>query len=300
MNTRIVFAGSPQVAVPYLTALVASEFDVISVVTREDSPQGRKRTVTPTPVATAAVELGIPVIKANTLRDVDIPTADLGIVVAYGGLVPERLLESPTHGWMNVHFSVLPEYRGAAPVQRALWDGRTGTGITIFRLVRELDAGPIYFSRTIPVGANENASEVLERVSQSTTDDLVATARLVVANALHPHDQEGEPSTAPKLSREDGRVDWTLPARTIESRVRAVTSEPGAFTTLGGEPFGLVRIAPAIGESVGVGRVVMITERVFTGTGDGNVELIDVKPAGKSVMTATDWWRGVRDAVTFT
>ncbi len=299
MNTRIVFAGSPQVSVHYLTALITSEFDVVSVITREDSPQGRKRVVAPTPVALAAVELGIPVIKANTLRDVEIPPADLGIVVAYGGLVPERLLDAPTRGWVNVHFSVLPEYRGAAPVQRALWDGRADTGITIFRLVRELDAGPIYFSRSIPFDPHETASEALDRVAQNTTDDLVATARLVVADALQPHDQEGEPSMAPKFSREDGRIDWTLPASTIATRVRAVTSEPGAFTTLGGEPFGIVRAATDPGESVGVGRVVMSNDRVVTGTGDGNVELIDVKPAGKAVMAATDWWRGVRDTVTF-
>ena len=299
MNTRIVFAGSPQVSVHYLTALITSEFDVVSVITREDSPQGRKRVVAPTPVAMAAVDLGIPVIKANTLRDVEIPPADLGIVVAYGGLVPERLLDAPTHGWVNVHFSVLPEYRGAAPVQRALWDGRADTGITIFRLVRELDAGPIYFARSIPFDPHETASEALDRVAQNTTDDLVATARLVVADALQPHDQEGEPSMAPKLSREDGRIDWTLPAVSIATRVRAVTSEPGAFTTLGGEPFGIVRVATDPSESVGVGRVVMSNDRVVTGTGDGNVELIDVKPAGKAVMAATDWWRGVRDTVTF-
>jgi len=299
MSTRVVFAGSPRVAVPYLMALVASEFDVVSVITREDSPQGRKQVVAPTPVALAALELGLPVIKANSLREVDIPPADLGIVVAYGGLVPERLLREPIHGWMNVHFSVLPEYRGAAPVQRALWDGRTDTGISIFRLVQELDAGPVYFSRSIPFHANETASEALDRVAHATTDDLVATSRLVAAGALHPFEQEGQPSYAPKLAREDGRIDWALPANVVESRIRAVTSEPGAFTTLGGVPFGIVRVAPFNDESVGAGRVEWSNDRVIAGTGDGNLELLEVKPSGKAVMPATDWWRGVRDAVTF-
>ena len=299
MSTRVVFAGSPRVAVPYLMALVASEFDVVSVITRADSPQGRKQVVAPTPVALAALDLGLPVIKTNSLREVDIPPADLGIVVAYGGLVPERLLSEPFHGWMNVHFSVLPEYRGAAPVQRALWDGRADTGISIFRLVHELDAGPVYFSKSIPFHATETASEALDRVAHATTDDLVATSRLVAAGALHPHEQLGQPSYAHKIAREDGRIDWTLPANVVESHIRAVTSEPGAFTTLGGVPFGIVRVAPFDHESVGAGHVEWSNDRVIAGTGDGNLELLEVKPPGKKVMRATDWWRGVRDAVTF-
>jgi methionyl-tRNA formyltransferase len=280
-------------------ALVASEFDVVSVITRADSPQGRKQVVAPTPVALAALDLGLPVIKTNSLREVDIPPADLGIVVAYGGLVPERLLSEPFHGWMNVHFSVLPEYRGAAPVQRALWDGRADTGISIFRLVHELDAGPVYFSKSIPFHATETASEALDRVAHATTDDLVATSRLVAAGALHPHEQLGQPSYAHKIAREDGRIDWTLPANVVESHIRAVTSEPGAFTTLGGVPFGIVRVAPFDHESVGAGHVEWSNDRVIAGTGDGNLELLEVKPPGKTVMWATDWWRGVRDAVTF-
>jgi methionyl-tRNA formyltransferase len=140
MSTSIVFAGSPDVAVPYLRALYDAGFDIRAVITREDSRQGRKGTLTSTAVASVAEELGLSVVKTNSLRDVDLPEVHIGVVVAYGGLVPPRLLDEPAHGWVNVHFSLLPKFRGAAPLQRAMWDGEPTTGVSIFRLVEELDA----------------------------------------------------------------------------------------------------------------------------------------------------------------
>jgi methionyl-tRNA formyltransferase len=297
MSTRVVFAGSPEVAVPYLRALYDAQFDIRAVITRADSRQGRKGILTPTAVARAATELDVPVIKANSLREVEIPEVDIGVVVAYGGLVPPRLLSEPTHGWTNVHFSVLPNYRGAAPVQRALWDGESTTGISIFRLVTEMDAGPVYFSRSIPFDDAETSSDALIRIAGSTTDELVATLRLVVTDAITPTEQTGDPSFAPKMTREDGRVDWSLNASTIIARIRAVTVEPGAFTTVNGESVSIGRVASDIGSAVPRGEIVANAGRVFVGTGGDSVELLEVKPAGKTMMPAADWVRGHRSSL---
>ncbi len=299
MSTRIVFAGSPDVAGPYLRALHDAQFDIRAVITREDSRQGRKGVVTPTAIATVAEEFGLPVIKTNSLRDVDIPEVDIAVVVAYGGLVPRRLLDFPTHGWVNVHFSVLPKYRGAAPVQRAMWNGEPATGISIFRLVNELDAGPVYFSRAISFDDDETASDALARLATSTTGDLIGTLRLITTGAISPVGQLGEPSFAPKLTREDGRIDWSLAAETVIQRIRAVSREPGAHTSLNGESIAVLRVASQIGPSYPIGAVVVNEGHVFTGTLDASVELLDVKPAGKTEMSAMAWARGQRDRLVF-
>lgn len=297
---RIVFAGSPAVAVPYLRALHSSGIEIATVITRTDSPVGRKRVMTQTPVAAEAELLGLPVIKANSLRDVDIPDVDLGVVVAYGGLVPPRLLERPNSGWVNVHFSVLPAYRGAAPLQRAMWDGQPATGVTIFRLVEELDAGPILFVREVPFVPTENASDALARVAETTADELVATVRLMESNALVEREQEGTPTLAPKLRREDGRIDWSLDAQIIAQRIRAVTREPGAFTTMNGEPFGISSVTETAKPTTRhPGTVEINADGVFVATGDSLLSLREVTPPGKHSMSASDWARGLRADVTF-
>ncbi len=291
------FAGSPVVAVPYLRALHGAGFDIRAVITRNDSRQGRKGVLTSTAVATVAEELGLSVVKTNSLRDVDLPEVEIGVVVAYGGLVPPRLLAEPAHGWVNVHFSVLPKYRGAAPVQRALWDGEPTSGISIFRLVEDLDAGPVYVSRSIPFEDDETASDALERFADSTTDDLVQTLRLIATDAVTPTLQIGEPSFAPKFSRDDGRIDWSLGATTVIQRIRAVTREPGAHTYVNGESIAILRVVSDIGPQLPLGEVVVIDGQVFVGTVDASVGLLEVKPAGKKAMPAMDWLRGQRTSV---
>lgn len=299
MSTRIVFAGSPDVAGPYLRALHGAQFDIRAVITRADSRQGRKGIVSPTAIALIADELGLPVIKTNSLRDVDIPEVDIAVVVAYGGLVPSRLLAAPTNGWVNVHFSVLPKYRGAAPVQRAMWEGEPAAGISIFRLVEELDAGPVYFSRTIAFEDDETASDALARLAASTTDELIGTLRIITTGAIRPTEQVGEPSYAPKFTREDGRIDWSLDATTVIRRIRAVTREPGAFTSRKGELLAVLRVAGHVGPRFPRGEVVVSEGRVYVGTADASVELLDVKPAGKTSMSAMAWSRGHRAGVVF-
>lgn len=296
---RVVFAGSPAVAVHYLSGLVHAGFTMEAVVTREDAPVGRRRVLAETPVSIEASRLGLPVIKSNSLRDQAIPECDIAVVVAYGGRVPRGLLSRPRLGWINVHFSRLPAYRGAAPVQRALWNGDRESGVTIFRLVEELDAGPVLFSRTIAFRDDETAGDALERFAIETVDDLIATIRLLDSGALVSRPQTSDVSFAPKFLRTDGRIDWSLDAATVVNRIRAVTPEPGAFTTLAGNPVGVVRARRTQGDSLGPGVVDLVNASVVVGTGDGVVELVELSPAGKRPMSALDWWRGIRQSVRF-
>jgi methionyl-tRNA formyltransferase len=285
--------------VPYLEALVNSGFDVVAAISRTPSPHGRRRVLTPTPVAQAAASLGVPVIETNSLRDAALPDCDVAVVVAYGALVPSDLLEHPALGWVNVHFSLLPAYRGAAPLQRSMWNGDRIGGITIFRLVPELDAGPVLFQRAIEYRDDESASEALRRFAHDTTDELVGTLRLLESKAIQPLDQIGEVTFAPKFVREDGRIDWSLPADTIATRIRAVTNEPGAFTLDGDTSFGVLEARAVDVESGEPGSVSEHDGRILVGTGAGSLELVTVKPAGKSAMSARDWFRGRRGTVSF-
>lgn len=299
MSYSVVFAGSPQVAVPYLDALVLAGMEIRAVITRCDAPIGRKKILTPTPVARRAEEHGIPVIKANSLKDALIPDSDIGIVVAYGGLVPQRLLDQPAHGWLNVHFSRLPLWRGAAPVQRAVIAGEQNIGLSIFRLVSELDAGPVAHFSEYPVGSERTASEILEHIAEASADVLVSVANSVVGGSAVFVDQEGEPTYAHKLERIDGRIDWALSVDDVQSRIRGVTSEPGAYTTLADSSVGIVRSSVGPDLSGAPGTVTVEGGRVLVHCGDGTLVLEQVKPAGKGVMLATDWVRGLRGAVHF-
>lgn len=290
---RIIFAGSPDVAVPYLIALSA-QHDIVTVITRADSPVGRKRVITPTSIAVAAEELGLPVLKTNSLREVELPEADLGVVVAFGGLVPDAMLDEPAHGWINVHFSLLPALRGAAPVQRGLWNGDNSTGISIFHLVSELDAGPLYHQREIFFEPGETATEALARISTITVDDLLDTVDGIIAGELEAHAQVGQQTFAPKFTRDEGHISWLLPAAVIDQRIRALTEEPGAFSFHGENRIGIVRARLSYAESSYAGGVVVANGHVYVGTSDGTVELLEVRPAGKNTMPAIDWARGLR------
>lgn len=292
---RIIFAGSPSLAEGYLRALAAVH-EVVAVVTREDAPLGRKREMTATPVSGVADELGLPVVKANSLRGVELPDADLGVVVAYGGLVPDGMLETPTHGWINAHFSLLPALRGAAPVQRGLWNGDASTGITIFRLVSELDAGPVFHQREIYFQPTENASEALKRIADITIDDLVDTVDGILAGELESVEQVGPATFAPKFSRDDGHINWLLSAAVIERRIRALNAEPGAYTLNGEQRIGIVEARLSYAPSDHAGDVRVENGHVYVGTGDGTIELLKVRPAGKTDMTAVEWARGLRGA----
>jgi methionyl-tRNA formyltransferase len=294
---RLVFAGTPAVAIPSLRA-VAARHDVVSVITREDAPLGRKRVLTPSPVAVAADELGLPTIKANRLGEeatarVAELAPDLGVIVAYGGLVREPLLSLPRLGWINLHFSLLPRWRGAAPVQRAVIAGDAETGAAVFQLVPALDAGDVFSELRRPIGPDETAGELLDALAVSGAELLADTVDALAAGTATARAQVGEPTPAPKLSLDDARLDLGRPAAEVYARLRGVTPEPGAFALLDGERFKLVEARPALDEeALEPGRVELRGKRVLLGTGTSPLELRTVQPAGKRAMAAADWWRG--------
>ena len=288
----MIFAGSPSVATPYLERL-AENHDIVAVVTRLDAAIGRKRVVTPTPVAQLANRLGLTVIKTNSLRGVSLPDCDVGVVVAYGGMVPSSVLAQPRFGWLNAHFSLLPALRGAAPVQRGLWNGDSETGLTVFSLVEELDAGPIVYQRPIPFVEMETASEALTRISHETADEVNEVVGRFVAGDIVSHEQSGPVTLAPKFRREDGRIDWTSDAPTVVNRIRAVTSEPGAYAVHGENQLAVLRVVLRDDIQLEPGVVGVIEKRVCVGTATSAIELISVKPAGKSEMSGPDWARGL-------
>lgn len=294
---RIVFAGTPAVAIPSLEA-IAARHEVVAVVTREDAPLGRKRVLTPSPVAEAAARLGLDVVKANRLREevterIGALRPDLGVVVAYGGLVREPLLSLPRLGWVNLHFSLLPRWRGAAPVQHAVIAGDTETGAAVFRLVPELDAGDVYAELRRPIGPDETAGELLDALAADGAPLLADTTDALAAGTAVAVPQSGEVTLAPKLSLDDARLHLTEPAERVYARLRGVTPEPGAFALLGGERFKLHAARRTSGEPpLAPGAVEARGRRVLVGTGTDPLELITVQPAGKRAMPAADWLRG--------
>ncbi|SEQ68531.1 methionyl-tRNA formyltransferase [Arthrobacter sp. OV608] len=296
---RVLFAGTPAVAVPSLNALVEAGFDVVAVLTRPDAPIGRKRVMTPSPVAARAAELGIEVIHASRINDETIAriTAagpDVAAIVAYGGLVPPAALGIPRHGWINLHFSLLPAWRGAAPVQRAVMAGDDITGAVTFQLEEGLDTGPVFGTLTETVGPDDTAGELLERLSHSGAVLLAQTLSAIDSGKAAAVPQTGEVSLAPKLTLDDGRLDWKHPALAIGRQARGVTPEPGAWTILEGQRIKLepVRLRPDVSQ-LAPGAVSIQDKSVLVGTGSHAVELTRVQPAGKKMMAAADWARGM-------
>ncbi|MGH3706243.1 MAG: methionyl-tRNA formyltransferase [Agromyces sp.] len=301
---RIVFAGTPAVAVPSLDRLATSGHDLVGVVTRQPAPLGRKRVLTPSPVAEAAARLGVPLIEANRL-DADATARigalepDLGVIVAYGGLVREPLLSTPVHGWINLHFSLLPAWRGAAPVQHSLIAGDAVAGASVFQLVPELDAGDVYAELRHPLQGDETAGALLDELAVSGAALLADVVEAIADGSARAVAQTGTPSLAPKLSIDDARLDWTRPANEVRARFRGVTPEPGAWTTIDEQRVKLLDLgAPAEGDAVAdgaqlaPGEIGFSARRVLIGTGTTPLELRRVQPAGKPAMNAGDWWRG--------
>jgi methionyl-tRNA formyltransferase len=300
---RLVFAGTPAVAVPSLDALLASRHEVIAVLTRPDAPAGRGRTIAASPVAGRAQAAGIEVLQPSTPRDPEFLETlrslapDCCPVVAYGALVPAAALEVPRHGWVNLHFSVLPAWRGAAPVQHAILHGDDVTGATTFRLDEGMDTGPVFGTMTEAVRPTDTSGSLLDRLAVAGAALLVATLDAIEEGTVTAEPQPADgASLAPKLTPAQARIDWTAPALRVDRQVRACTPAPGAWTDMRGERLGLGPVRPAEASGLGPGRVAVEKARVLVGTGDGRaVELGDVRPAGKRVMPAADWARGIRD-----
>lgn len=295
---RVLFAGTPAVAVPSLDALIAAGFDVVAVLTRPDAPIGRKRVLTPSPVAARAAELGLEVIHAARVDEavtarIAAVRPDVAAIVAFGGLVPRAALDIPPHGWINLHFSLLPAWRGAAPVQRAVIAGDDITGAVTFLLEEGLDTGPVIGTLTEPVRPDDTSGALLERLSHSGAVLLAQTLSAVESGAASPRPQQGEVTLAPKLTIDDGRIDWSEPALSVGRRARGVTPEPGAWTTLDGQRLKLepVLLRPEAAAQA-PGTLALDGKSVLVGTGSHPVELTRVQPAGKKMMAAADWARG--------
>ncbi|MBO0847694.1 MAG: methionyl-tRNA formyltransferase [Nocardioides sp.] len=297
---RVVFAGTPEVALPSLRAIADSGHDLVGVVTRPDARAGRGRVLTPSPVAEAAEGLGVKILKPDHPRDPEFQEALHGLapdacaVVAYGALLPQSALDIPAHGWVNLHFSLLPAWRGAAPVQRSIWAGDDVTGATTFRIVRELDAGPTYGVMTERIRPRDTAGDLLGRLAEGGAGLLVATLDGIADGSLEERPQPADGvSLAPKVTVDDARVDWTQPAAAVDRQVRACTPAPGAWTTYAGERVKLGPVTPADG-ALPPGEIVAGKNTVVVGTGTGALRLGDVQAVGKRPMPAADWARGLR------
>jgi methionyl-tRNA formyltransferase len=301
---RLVFAGTPQTAVPALEALLASRHEVAAVVTRPDAPAGRGRKVEASPVARRAAEAGIEVLTPARARDPEFLdrlreiAPDCCPVTAYGALLPQAALDIPPNGWVNLHFSILPAWRGAAPVQHAILHGDDVTGASTFQIVKELDAGPVYGVLTEPMRPDDTTGTLLGRLSHSGAELLVATLDGIEDGTVQavPQPAEGV-SFAPKLNPADARVDWKLPAHVIDRQIRACTPDPGAWTGLDGARLKLGPVspldAPDVLPDLAPGELHVGRHEVLVGTGSRPVRLGDVQAPGKRRMTASDWARGL-------
>lgn len=301
---RVVFAGTPEVAVPSLEALLASGHEVVAVVTRPDAPAGRGRTLRPSPVRKVAERAGVEVLTPGRPSEPDFLdrlrelAPDACPVVAYGALVPQAALDIPTHGWINLHFSLLPRWRGAAPVQRAVMAGDVTTGACTFVLEAGLDTGPLVAVDQTAIGEHETSGDLLARLAESGAALLVASLDAIEAGTATYTPQPDDGVThAAKLTIDDAHVRWAETADEVDRRIRGCTPAPGAWTMFRGQRLKILRAQVAEDGSVDVtepGAVVAGKRTVHVATGAGAIELATVQPHGKKAMAASDWARGVR------
>lgn len=306
---RIIFAGTPEPAVVALEKLIASSHEVVAVITRPDARKGRGRSLHPSPVKAVAQEHGIEVLTPSTLR----PDTEDGQalrarlrelepeaipVVAYGNLVTKDLLELPQHGWVNLHFSLLPAWRGAAPVQATIAAGDEITGASTFRIEEGLDTGPVLGTVTEEIRTTDTADDLLTRLAYSGGDLLVATMDGLATGQLEAQPQQGEATYAPKISTAQARVEWSQPAFAIDRHIRAHTPGPGAWTMWDEArvkvgPVSPVEAAAAVPEHLEPGQLYIAKNAVFVGTATQPVQLGKIQPPGKKMMNAADWARGL-------
>jgi methionyl-tRNA formyltransferase len=299
---RIAFFGTPEFAVPTLQKLIDSRHDVVAVVSQPDRPKGRGQREQPTPTRLVADAAGVAVLQPARIRDEEFLRAvrgldlDLGVVAAYGKILPDDLLAIPRLGMINVHASLLPEYRGAAPVHRAVIDGRTETGITIMRVVRELDAGPMFARVTRPIGPDDTSVEVEQALAGMGGDLLLEVVEQLAANTAREEPQEqGRATYAHKLTKGEGTIDWGLPAARIHNLVRGLQPWPLVSTHLGDRRYLLHRTGRTAGKSgAAPGTIVEATgDRLEAVAGDGEVlGILHLQPEGRRVMTAREFLAG--------
>lgn len=290
---RIAFAGTPESAIAPLATLLASHHVVEFVVTRPDAPTGRGRVMTPSPVAVFAAEHDVRIIKTSQLAEHahEFDGLDAVVVVAFGGMVPAKLLNVPHHGWINLHFSLLPTWRGAAPVQYAILSGDDHTGVTAFRIDEGLDTGPVLGQVSTDLGTQETAGELLERLTEYGTTLMLQVLDGVESGQVFAAPQSAHNvSHAPKVTKDDARIVWEHPALAVARRIRAVTPAPGAWTMAGEDR---IKIAPVVLRAdisdLAPGQVQLRDGAVLVGTGTHAVELVAVQRPGKTMNEPQSW-----------
>jgi methionyl-tRNA formyltransferase len=307
---RVAFFGTPEFAVPSLAALIASRHHVVALVSQPDRPKGRGHKLQPTPTKQTALDAGVPVLQPTRIRDDAFLAAfrdlsvDLGVVAAYGKILPDALLVMPPMGMINVHASLLPAYRGAAPVHRAVIDGRSETGVTIMRVVRELDAGPMLARVTRPIGDDETSVDVERGLAGLGAGVLLNVIEQLAAGTAHEEPQDDSAATyAAKITREEGTIDWTLPAAVIHDRVRGLQPWPLVSTRLEGNRYLLHRTAPhPDSAATAPGTIVEAAgDRLIVATTKGTLRILQVQPEGRRVLNSREFLAGyrIRPGMTF-
>jgi len=292
---RIGVAATPDVAIPTLDWLLHSEHEVALIITQPDRPAGRGRMLQQSIVGDWAQKHQILTLKPANSQELigHIEQLDLVLTIGYGVLLPESILSLPKNGFLNLHFSLLPAYRGAAPAQRALHNGETVTGVTVFKLDKGMDTGPIYTQETLPIDPTWRSFELLQQLAH-LGPKVVERAFEMIANQELPHEQVGVASIAPKINKAEAQIDFGQDSTTISNSIRAFTYEPGAWTLWKGENFKICSSVISSENLGSPGEVVVVDKKVFVATGSGSLEILRVIPAGKKEMDAIDWAHGAR------
>ena len=292
---RIGVAATPDVAIPTLNWLLQSDHEIALVITQPDRPAGRGQVLQQTAVAEWAQGRQIPVVKPESSQELvgTIENLDLVLTIGYGVLLPESILSLPKYGFLNLHFSLLPAYRGAAPAQRALHNGEVITGVTVFQLDKGMDTGPIFVQQSINIDPSWRSFELLKHLSD-LGPKVVEKSFEMIENGVSSRNQEGMPSNAPKISKSEAKIDFTQDSTMIANAIRGFTYEPGAWTLWKGESFKICATKVSSNPSGTPGQIEVIDKSVLVSTGSGSLELLRVIPAGKKEMDAIDWARGAR------
>ena len=290
---RIGVAATPDVAIPTLNWLLQSEHEIGLIITQPDRPAGRGRILKQSVVADWANDHQIPVVKPENPKDLigKIEELDLVLTIGYGVLLPQNILDLPKKGFLNLHFSLLPAYKGAAPAQRALENGETVTGVSVFQLDKGMDTGPVFAQQSLTIDSLWRSYELLQHLA-NLGPDVVSRTFTMVENGVAPSDQVGEPSMAPKINKGEAKIDFSEEATVILNSIRAFTYEPGAWTVWKDEPF---KICATVLTDTHVGKpgeIIVSEKSVCVATGSGSLELLRVIPSGKREMDAIDWARG--------
>ena len=292
---RIGVAATPDVAIPTLNWLLQSDHDIALIITQPDRPSGRGQILQQTAVAEWAHNHQIPVVKPESSQELvgKVEDLDLVLTIGYGVLLPENILSLPKKGFLNLHFSLLPAYRGAAPAQRALHNGEVVTGVTVFQLDKGMDTGPIFAQESIAIDPSWRSFELLNELA-NLGPDVVKRSFEMIESGKSSSVQVGNSTNAPKISKAEAKIDFSRDSTLITNAIRAFTYEPGAWTLWKGESFKICATGVSNTSSGTPGQILVIDKSVFVSTGSGAIELLRVIPAGKKEMDAIDWARGAR------